>query len=105
MNWKIKIIIFTTGLISLIYWFLPVFQHIVFDEFKDRVEDHFIFSIPVEIFQSLLVISYGGTLAYIVQFFCFIITWLLLYLFSFLILVRNATPPATSPKNPNKPVR
>ena len=67
------------GVISFIYFFTPVFQHLFFIHEADRVNDHVIFVLSMNIFQSILIISHGTIIPYIVQFMFFLLGWLILF--------------------------
>jgi len=72
-----KVVSIITGLISLIYWFIPVFQQLFYENILDRANDYGgILYFPVMVFQGFYVISH--TIPYFVQFFAFAITWILL---------------------------
>ena len=69
-----------TGAFLFVFYFYPVFKHHFFIEEKDRLNDHLIFKFPLEVFQTLLVISYGSIIPYVIQIVLFLITWLITYL-------------------------
>ncbi len=73
---KIK---YVTGVVSLIYYLEPIIQDYFCKMPIDRYNDHFIFIWPLNLYQSLRVIAYGNIIPFIIQFLCFVLTWLILY--------------------------
>ena len=65
------------GLLSLFYWFLPIVQNSLFDNYLKRTNDYGgLLYFPVMLFQGINMIS--PTLSYIVQFIGFVLSWLAL---------------------------
>ena len=66
------------GVLSLLYWFLPVVQDFTFDNYLERTEDYGgVLYFPVMLFQGVNMIS--PILSYIVQFIGFVLTCLVLH--------------------------
>jgi hypothetical protein len=65
------------GLFSLFYWFIPIIQNALFDNYLERTNDYQgVLYFPVMLFQGINMIS--PTLSYIIQFIGFVLTWLAL---------------------------
>lgn len=85
-----KLAIVATGIVALTYWLTPVVQEHVYSYFEDRIEDWGgVLSIPVNIFQSVYMISPG--LAIVTQTLLALFTWYVLYM-----ITKLFTPPDSS---------
>ena len=74
-----KRLVWLSGITMFLYYFIPVIQHHVFIERVAKANDYFIFYFPLQVFQSLLIISYGTILPYLIQVLLFLISWFFIY--------------------------
>lgn len=83
-----RLVCMFTGIIALSYWVTPIIQEYAYSYFADRIEDWGgVLAIPVNIFQSLYMISPG--LALVLQTLLALFTWYVLFAITKLLI-----PPA-----------
>lgn len=84
-----KKIQFLTGIISFVYWILPVIQFASYESYTDKVNNHYIFFISAFVYQSIEMLE-EAPIPILVQLVFFLLTWFVLYkLVVFIVKRRN----------------
>ena len=74
---KVKTV-FVTGVVSFIYWVVPVIQFSSFDSYSDKINDYYVFFISSFVYRFVLMFETSPT-PILVQLVFFLLTWLILY--------------------------
>jgi hypothetical protein len=101
-NNRIKLI---TGLISFLYYTIPIIQDHIYKFPIDRFNDHCIFSLSLTLYQSVRVISSESIFPYLVQLIAALITWLILFgitKYTFRFFIKSQSPTHTIENTINK---
>ena len=76
-NIKLKIV---SGIISTVYYIVPVIQDMIFKYPEDKFNDHIIFTFSLTLYQSVKAVASGTILPMSIQILVLLFTWWVLYL-------------------------